>query len=95
MTVNSSYQGNDTQLLDTSACCRLTLWVYFSLRALAEMFSSILVSLLEAVALTMVHQHNGDYGREKMFGLLAVGESCCISFGVGDEREGWIRSCIL
>lgn len=68
-------QGNETQLLETTSCCNfnVTLWLYFSLRALAEMFSAILVSLLEAVALTMVHQHNGDYGREKMFGLLAVG----------------------
>ncbi|KAG0719612.1 Major facilitator superfamily domain-containing protein 6-A [Chionoecetes opilio] len=71
---NVTKRGNETQLLDTSSCCnaRLTLWLYFGLRALAEMFSAILVSLLEAVALTMVHQHNGDYGREKMFGLLAV-----------------------
>lgn len=51
----------------------MTLWLYFGVRALAEMFTAILVSLLEAVALTMVHQHNGDYGREKMCGIVAVG----------------------
>lgn len=71
---NATKLGNETQLLETASCCNsnVTLWLYFSLRALAEMFSAILVSLLEAVALTMVHQHNGDYGREKMFGLIAV-----------------------
>ncbi|XP_063601050.1 major facilitator superfamily domain-containing protein 6-like [Penaeus indicus] len=51
----------------------VTFWLYFGFRALAEMFIAILVSLLEAVALTMVHQHNGDYGREKMCGIFAVG----------------------
>lgn len=85
---NVTKQGNDTQLLDTSSCCRVTLWVYFSLRALAEMFSSILVSLLEAVALTMVHQHNGDYGREKMFGLLAVALFTPLSGFLVDSKVG-------
>ncbi|XP_050728976.1 uncharacterized protein LOC127004845 [Eriocheir sinensis] len=71
---SAAKMGNETQLLDTSSCCdpKVTLWLYFSLRSLAEMLSAILVSLLEAVALTMVHQHKGDYGREKMFGLIAV-----------------------
>ncbi|XP_045105827.1 uncharacterized protein LOC123501209 isoform X2 [Portunus trituberculatus] len=85
---NMTKQGNDTQLLDTSSCCQVTLWVYFSLRALAEMFSSILVSLLEAVALTMVHQHNGDYGREKMFGLLAVALFTPLSGFLVDSKVG-------
>lgn len=77
---------NGTPFLERPHCSKavegnpnLTLWLYLGLRALAEMFSAILVSLLEAVALTMVNQHKGDYGREKMFGLLAVGEcASCI-----------------
>ncbi|KAK4290038.1 hypothetical protein Pmani_037038 [Petrolisthes manimaculis] len=77
---NAYEQLNGTPFLERPHCSKavegnpnLTLWLYLGLRALAEMFSAILVSLLEAVALTMVNQHKGDYGREKMFGLLAVG----------------------
>lgn len=76
---NSSEMANATRLLQKSVCTtvtgnpELTLWLYFGVRAMAEMMAAILVSLLEAVALTMVHQHNGDYGREKMCGLIAVG----------------------
>lgn len=76
---NATELVNGTRFLQRPLCSsvrgnpNLTLWVYFGVRAMAEMLSAILVSLLEAVALTMVHQHKGDYGREKMFGLLAVG----------------------
>ncbi|KAK7086676.1 hypothetical protein SK128_003418 [Halocaridina rubra] len=76
---NATEQVNGTRLLQNPVCStvtgnpELTLWLYFGIRSLAEMMTSILVSLLEAVALTMVHQHKGDYGREKMWGLIAVG----------------------
>lgn len=66
----------------------LTLWLYFGVRALSEMMSAILVSLLEAVALTMVHQHKGDYGREKMCGLIAVGIFSPLAGYLMDEKVG-------
>ncbi|XP_068215277.1 major facilitator superfamily domain-containing protein 6-A-like [Palaemon carinicauda] len=76
---NASLMENMNSQLKNPGCkivegnLELTMWLYFAVRAMAEMMSAILVSLLEAVALTMVHQHKGDYGREKMCGLIAVG----------------------
>ncbi|XP_076032763.1 uncharacterized protein LOC143020328 isoform X2 [Oratosquilla oratoria] len=72
-------QVNGTQILPLPMCTEplgnsdLTFWLYFGFRFLSELFPAILVSLLDAVALTMVAQHDGDYGREKMWGLLAFG----------------------
>ncbi|KAG7166193.1 Major facilitator superfamily domain-containing protein 6-like 5 [Homarus americanus] len=91
---NATEVVNGTHFLQRPQCSKvkgnpkLTLWLYFGVRGLAEMFSAILVSLLEAVALTMVHQHKGDYGREKMFGLLAVGVFSPISGYLIDNQFG-------
>ncbi|CAL4102291.1 unnamed protein product [Meganyctiphanes norvegica] len=51
---------------------RLTFWVYFIARSFGETCNAILIAMLDAVALTMVEQHKGDFGREKISGTLAV-----------------------
>nr|XP_053648580.1 uncharacterized protein LOC128699829 [Cherax quadricarinatus] len=95
---NATELVNGTRFLQRPMCStvrgnpKLTLWLYFGVRAMAEMLSAILVSLLEAVALTMVHQYKGDYGREKMFGLLAVGVFSPISGFLIDTKFGTFGS---
>lgn len=75
-----SLQTNGSKLLQGKRCTTVegspavTFWVYFIVRALADIFPSLLISLLDALVLTMVSDHKGDYGRQKMFGLVAVGE---------------------
>ena len=50
----------------------VTFWVYFVVRALADLFPAILIALLDTITITMVKQHGGDFGRHKMYGLVAV-----------------------
>ena len=50
-----------------------TFWIYFALRTISEMFPAILISLFDAIVLAMTAKYGGDFGRQKMFGLFAVG----------------------
>ncbi|KAF2361588.1 Major facilitator superfamily associated domain [Trinorchestia longiramus] len=76
---DASEQSNGTLLLQNGVCTsgsgnpKVTFWVYFIIRALADLFPTVLISLLDAMILTMVTEYNGDFGRQKMFGLVAVG----------------------
>ena len=65
-------QGKECQNIQGDA--NVTFWVYFVVRALADLFPAILVALLDAMTLSMLHVNHGDFGRQKMFGLVSVGE---------------------
>ncbi|KAB7504846.1 Major facilitator superfamily domain-containing protein 6 [Armadillidium nasatum] len=76
------------RILELPVCSNVTFWLYFILRAIADLFPAVLISLFDAVVLTMVEQHGGDYGRQKMFGLFAIGTSAPIVGYFIDKRVG-------
>lgn len=91
---DATEETNGSRFLQKEQCegvsgnSQLTFWVYFLLRGLADMFPAILISLLDAMMLTMVTQYNGDFGRQKMFGLVAVGITAPIVGWLMDGRIG-------
>ncbi|XP_018022681.2 major facilitator superfamily domain-containing protein 6 [Hyalella azteca] len=91
---DAAEQSNGTMFLQTGVCesvegnPQVTFWVYFVVRALADLFPTVLISLLDAMVLTMVTQYNGDFGRQKMFGLVSVGITAPLVGILMDGRFG-------
>ncbi|KAI1280747.1 Major facilitator superfamily domain-containing protein 6-A [Halotydeus destructor] len=54
---------------------QFTFWSYFMLRILFSTFSNICFTLVEATSVVMVEMHKSDYGRQRLWAMLASGLS--------------------
>lgn len=50
----------------------LTFWLYLVLRVIASAFLSSCLSLLDATTLVMLKEHDGEYGKQRMWSILAT-----------------------
>lgn len=50
----------------------LTFWLYLFLRVIASAFLSSCISLLDATTLVMLKEHDGEYGKQRLWSILAT-----------------------
>uniref|UniRef100_T1ISK9 Major facilitator superfamily associated domain-containing protein n=1 Tax=Strigamia maritima TaxID=126957 RepID=T1ISK9_STRMM len=61
------------QCIETEGDPFLTFWLYFFIRVIAELFPQSCLALMDAIILNMVHKHKGQYGKQILFGIAAIG----------------------
>ncbi|XP_067141782.1 major facilitator superfamily domain-containing protein 6-like [Centruroides vittatus] len=62
-----------TNCFHTNTNKRLTtVWIYFGLRVMFQIFVAICISLTDATTLHMVESHGGQYGRQRFWAILAT-----------------------
>ncbi|XP_069191149.1 major facilitator superfamily domain-containing protein 6 isoform X1 [Procambarus clarkii] len=49
-----------------------TFWIYFVLRMIATFFLNSLFTMMDAMTLAIVRQHNGDYGKQRFLFILGL-----------------------
>jgi len=48
-------------------------WMFFIIRVIANAMTSSCFVLFDAIVLSMVKEHNGDYGKQRFFSMLGLG----------------------
>lgn len=62
----------NTNCITSNTNKRLTVWIYFGLRVMFQIFVAICISLTDATTLHMVESHGGQYGRQRFWAILAT-----------------------